>query len=271
MFAGRVAIVTGGASGIGKAVSRELSSRGVRVVVADVNESGARAAAAELGGDTASAAGVDVCDRAAVRSLVEETAAAHGRLDFIFNNAGIAVIGDALDMAAEDWDRLVDVNVRGVVHGVEAAYPLMVRQGFGHIVNTASMAGLTPVPGFTGYALTKHAVVGLSISLRAEAVRYGVRVSAVCPGLVRTSIIDHAKMLGITDRAAAIAQTPIKMYSVEGCARTIVSGVERNRAIITYTPEARLLWSLYRLSPTLAIWLAGRAAASTPLLARRSG
>jgi len=270
VFSGKVAIVTGGASGIGRALSRELSSRGARVVMADVNEAGVRAAAAENGA-AASGVGVDVCERDAVRALVEDTAAAQGRLDFIFNNAGIAIIGDAVDMAAEDWDRLIDVNIRGVVHGVEAAYPLMVRQGFGHIVNTASVAGLTPVPGFTGYALTKHAVVGLSTSLRAEAARYGVRVSAVCPGLVQTSIVDHAKMLAITDRNAALEQTPLKLHSVEGCARTIADGVERNRAIITYTGEARAMWTLYRLAPSLAIWLAGRAAARTPLLMRRAG
>ena len=272
VYSGKVAIVTGGASGIGKAVSRELLSRGVRVVIADVNEAGAAAAATELGGGgQVRAARLDVCEAGAVRALVEETAAAHGRLDFIFNNAGIAILGDAADMSAEDWDRLIDVNIRGVVHGVAAAYPVMIRQGFGHIVNTASLAGLTPVPGFTGYAMTKHAVVGLSISLRAEAARYGVRVSAVCPGLVQTSIIDHAKMLGITDRAEAIAQTPLKMHSVEGCARTIADGVERNRAIITYTGAARALWAIYRLSPRLAIFAVSRAAARTPVLKRRTG
>lgn len=269
VFSHKVAIVTGAASGIGKAVARELLSRGARVIVADRNESGAAAAVAELASlGPLSAAHVDVRDFAAVRELVERTAAEHGSLDFMFNNAGIAVIGDAVDMSADDWDDLIDVNIRGVVHGVRAAYPLMVRQGDGHIVNTASVAGLTPVPGFTGYAMTKHAVVGLSTSLRAEATRYGVRVSAVCPGLVQTSIVDNARLLGIQDREKALAETPLKLHSVEACARTIAEGVERNRPIITYTRAARFMWALYRLSPRLALRFAGKAAERTPLLTR---
>ena len=125
---------------------------------------------------------VDVTDAVAVQRLVDGTVAREGRLDLLFNNAGIAVFADARDTSLEDWNRLIDVNLRGVVHGVAAAYPLMVRQGSGHIVNTASAAGLLPSPANIAYAATKHAVVGLSLTLRAEAVHHGVGVSVICPG-----------------------------------------------------------------------------------------
>src|SRR5438552_680116 len=162
-FAGKIAIVTGGASGIGRAVGAQLVRHGARVVLADINGDSARATAEAFG--AASAATVDVTDAAAVEQLVTNTVAAHGRLDYLFNNAGIAIMGEARNMTLADWTHLIDVNLRGVVNGVVAAYPAMLRQGFGHIINTASLAGLVPTPGATGYATTKHAVVGLSTSL----------------------------------------------------------------------------------------------------------
>jgi NADP-dependent 3-hydroxy acid dehydrogenase YdfG len=93
---------------------------------------------------------IDVRDQEKMHALVKETAATHGRLDYIFNNAGIAIFGETQELSGDDWTRLIDVNIRGVVHGVQAAYPIMIKQGFGHIVNTASLAGLAPSPGFTG-------------------------------------------------------------------------------------------------------------------------
>src|SRR5262245_27437664 len=128
VFTNKVAIVTGGASGIGKALGAELVRRGAHVVLADLNAEGAAAAAASISSSVATAAALDVTDAEAVRRLIEETAAARGRLDLLFNNAGIAVMGDARQMTLADWNRLVRVNVLGVIHGVAAGYPLMVRQ-----------------------------------------------------------------------------------------------------------------------------------------------
>ena len=99
-------------------------------------------------------------------------------------------------MSLDDWYQLFDVNVRGVVHGIHAAYPLMIAQGHGHIVNTASVSGLIPSPGMGAYSATKHAVVGLSRALRVEAAQHGVKVTAVCPGLVQTPIVEHMKISG---------------------------------------------------------------------------
>jgi NAD(P)-dependent dehydrogenase (short-subunit alcohol dehydrogenase family) len=254
VFADKVAIVTGGASGIGRAIGEQLASHGARVVLADRNAEGAAQVAGGLvsAGHRASAATVDVIDASAVQALVQATAAAHGRLDYLFNNAGVAVAGEVRDMALADWDRLIDVNVRGVVHGVVAAYPLMIQQGFGHIVNTASAAGLGPTPGFTAYATTKHAVVGLSTSLRGEAARRGVRVSVVCPGFIDTPLLTTSPLLNI-DREAALKFMKFRLTSVEECARALLRGVSRNRGIIVITPVARMGWVLYRYAPRLTL------------------
>jgi len=189
----RVAIVTGAASGIGRALAGALVTRGDTVVVVDIDGAGAERAAGELarrGPGTATPAVVDVRDAGTVQALVDQVRDRHGRLDVMVNNAGIGVGGEASELTLAHWERVIDVNLRGVVHGVHAAYPVMIAQRSGHIVNTASLAGLVPSPWLTPYAMTKHAVVGLSLSLRAEAAAHGVRVTAVCPGVVDTPMLD---------------------------------------------------------------------------------
>ncbi len=256
-FQGRVALVTGGASGIGAALGSALVDAGAQVVLADVNAAGAQRVAdalANQGGATAIA--LDVSDREAFAAAATDVVERFGAIDYLFNNAGVAVIGNTLDMASADWDRLLDVNVRGVIHGIEAVYPRMVEQpdrgGWrGHIVNTASIAGLVPAPGFTGYAMTKHAVVGLSVSLREEARRHNVRVSAVCPSIIGTPMADGARLLGeerrLLDRTARRPRFPDADY----CARKALAGVRRNRALIPVTPAAHIGWRLYRIWPGL--------------------
>ena len=182
-YGGAVAIVTGGASGIGRALGEELARRGAAVVLADRQAGLAAEVAAGIvdRGGTAEAAELDVRDAEAVTRLVNRVAEECGRLDYLFNNAGIGVAGEVRHYRPGDWDLVLDVNLRGVAHGVEAAYPLMVRQGFGHLVNTASMAGLLPSPGLASYSTAKHAVVGMSLAIRAEGADLGVRCSAFCP------------------------------------------------------------------------------------------
>src|SRR4051794_36566564 len=165
-FAGRSAIITGGASGIGQALGACLASAGARVVLADVDGAAAARAtdairAADRGASVISRT-VDVRDADAVERLVDDVAGRYGALHLLFNNAGISMGGPSHELTAAHWDRMIDVNLRGVVHGVLAAYPRMIEQGFGHIVNTASGAGLAAPPLVLPYATTKHAVVGLS-------------------------------------------------------------------------------------------------------------
>jgi NAD(P)-dependent dehydrogenase (short-subunit alcohol dehydrogenase family) len=238
-FTAKVAIVTGGGSGIGEAVCLDLGRRGARVVVADINGDDAQrvADAITADGGQATARRVDVSAEPDIRRVIEETVAAHGRLDYLFNNAGIAVVGDARDLALDQWRRVVDVDFYGVLHGTLAAYPIMVRQGYGHIVNTASAAGLVPSPGNTPYCAAKHAVVGFSLSMRYEAADLGVKISTVCPGFVRTRIYENTVMVNIP--RALIVRQARRMMPADQAARAILRGVQRNRALIVFPGSIR--------------------------------
>ena len=248
-FSDRTAIITGAASGIGLALSRELCARGAVVVMADKDAAGLAAAMTSLGapGLRAASAVVDVTDAAAVKRLVDDVAARHGRLDYLFNNAGISVVGDARDLSLEDWRVVININLFGTVHGVVAAYPVMAKQGFGHIVNTASLAGLVPSPGQITYTASKYAVVGLSDTLRVEGKDLGVKVSVVCPGLLDTPLVRNIRPIRI-DRQELLRLLP-GLMDPERCAREILRGVERNKALILVTPMAKWFWWINRISP----------------------
>ncbi len=250
---GKVAIVTGAGSGIGEAISLELGRRGARVIVADIDEDAAeRVAAAITGsGGQATASRVDVSREQDITRLVEDTAAAYGRLDYQFNNAGIAIGGDARDLTLGQWRRVLDVDLYGVLYGTLAAYPIMARQGFGHIVNTSSGAGLVPTPLNAPYSTAKHGVVGLSLSLRYEGADLGVKVSVVCPGFVRTNIFDSAVMVNMPREPANRAPGRITMMGAAQAARVILDGVARNRAVIAFPGYMRLAWRVSCLFPRL--------------------
>jgi len=262
----RIVIVTGGASGIGRSLCRAFAAAGDHVVVADLDRVGAERVAAELTAaraGSAVAAALDVRDAPAVAALVTATHQRHGRLDVMVNNAGIGVGGEVEELTVAHWDRVIDVNLRGVVHGVAAAYPLMVAQGFGHLVNTASLAGLVPAPLLAPYAATKHAVVGLSLSLRAEAAAHGVKVTAVCPGFTDTPILDSAgpadlppTRLSSTARQTVTAS--MALYSPDALAGDVLRGIERNRALVVAPRSARVAWRLQRLAPSLVAREAAR-------------
>jgi len=253
---GQVAVITGGASGIGRAFAAELVAGGASVVLADINGELAEQTADELG-DRARARTVDVRDAAAVKEVVEETARDYDGIDIMFNNAGIAIFGETLDTSLDDWNRTIDINVKGVVNGIMAAYPKMVEQGSGHILSTASLAGLAPSPALAAYSGAKHAVVGMSTSLRAEACQYGVKVSAVCPGLIRTPLIENAEMRKL-DRHSLLGAMPFKFATAQYCARKIVRGMRKNKPVIVVTGHARLIHGAYRVFPGLVHWVARR-------------
>lgn len=254
-------IVTGGASGIGRALGAELFRAGAHVVLADQDLRAATTATeilrAELpgGGGSVSAVGLDVRDLGGVKSLVDEVTATHGRLDYLFNNAGISMGGASHEMDAAAWGRTIDVNLGGVVNGVLAAYPRMVDQGFGHIVNTASAAGLAPTVMALAYGTTKHAVVGLSTTLRPEAAVHGVRVSALCPGAVDTPILDQGHPDDLPPRPPSLtgreymSLVGLKPMPPDAFARRAMRGVRRNRAVIVVPGSVRAIWYLQRFAP----------------------
>lgn len=249
---GKIAIVTGGGSGIGEALSKELAKRGAHVVVADVDFASADRVGRSIAaaGGHAEARRTDVSSEREVRDLIEQVAAKYGQLDYLFNNAGIAIGGDARDLTPEQWRRVLDVDLYGVLYGTLAAYPVMVGQGFGHIVNVASVTGLVPQPINAPYATAKHGVVGLSLSLRLEGVDLGVRVSVVCPGYVKTNIYENVELVGV-DRAV-VTRSPIRGIDATKAAGVILDGVARNQSVIVFPGVFRWAWRAYRLVPSLA-------------------
>ncbi|MFA5889818.1 MAG: SDR family oxidoreductase [Actinomycetota bacterium] len=251
----KVAIVTGGASGIGEALSKELGKRGAIVYVTDIDEGRAKDVASSIvaSGGTAESFALDVSSEEQVAGLIGDIASKHGRLDYMFNNAGMAVGGELRDLDMSQFRRVLDVNLWGVINGTYAAYKIMERQGHGHIVNVASMVGLVPVPMETAYVTSKHAVVGLSNSLRVEGAALGVRVSVVCPDFIKTRFYTSSRHVNV-DEDKLIAQIPSFFFtSPERCARVILRGVNRNRGIITIGIYVRLLWRLYRTSPRMVM------------------
>jgi NAD(P)-dependent dehydrogenase (short-subunit alcohol dehydrogenase family) len=242
-FARKVALITGAGSGIGRELALQLGQLGATVVATDLDAGLAEATARASGGH---AHGLDVRNQGAFTDLVTQARATHGRIDYLFNNAGVALSGEQREVVREDWDRVLGVNLFGVINGVTAVYPIMLEQGHGHIINTASLAGLTPFPMAAIYAASKHAVVGLSISLRAEAASHGVRVSALCPGFIETPIYDHAKRYKAS-AAQLVAALPVRPHPVYKTVRGILRGVQRNDALILVPAHARLLYWAYLL------------------------
>ena len=262
-LAGATAIVTGAASGIGRALAGELAGRGCEVVLADLQVALAKevAAAIRAAGGKARAVRIDVTDFPAMKRLVKETVRRTSRLDYIFNNAGIAIGGGVNLYGIKDWNKVIDVNIRGVINGIQAAYQIMLEQGFGHIVNTASMAGLMPGPGNTVYTMTKYGVVGLSLSLRGEAALMGVRVSVICPGVIQTPILEgggrYGKMLiEIPPEEMRRLFERLRPMPPHVFARKVLDAVAKNKAIIIFPRWWRVFWWINRLSPALGISLA---------------
>ncbi|MEW5809853.1 MAG: SDR family oxidoreductase [Actinomycetota bacterium] len=275
-LARKVAFITGGASGIGAALSEALGAAGAHVWIADRQVEAAELVARRLrdAGATAHAVALDVRDAAAFEAAITETVQTSGRLDYLFNNAGIGIGGEVDALTLEDWTDIIDVNLKGVVHGVAAAYPVMIAQGGGHIVNTASMAGLITTSAQAGYAATKHAVVALSKTLRVEAAAHHVQVSVLCPGVVRTPILsggEYGRNRTLSRESLIKLGEALRPIEPDEFATQALRGVLRNQAIIVVPRWWKALWYLERLSPTLSMRTAAialkrtRAVASAPL------
>lgn len=249
MFTGKQAIVTGAGSGIGAALCRALSMAGAEVVCTDIDEAAAAGTAEPLG---ARWSRLDVTDGAAVAECVDEVVERAGRIDLMFNNAGITWGGDTELLTLDQWNAIIDVNIRGVVHGVAAAYPVMVKQGHGHIVNTASMAGLAAAGQITSYVMSKHAVVGLSLALRSEAAGRGVGVLAICPTAVETPILDKGSVGGFVGRDFyRMGQRSTTFASADDLAADTLRAIENNKALLVWPRQARMAWRFARYAPGL--------------------
>jgi NADP-dependent 3-hydroxy acid dehydrogenase YdfG len=257
---GKIAFVTGGASGIGAALATKLVDAGAEVWIADRQIGPAQELAQRLnsGGGKAHAIELDVRSYPSFERAVAEAVQQSGRIDYLFNNAGIAVGGEVDSYTLDDWNDVFDVNLHGVVHGIQAVYPIMIRQRSGHIVNTASMAGLVAAPGSASYTATKHAVVALSKALRLEAERHGIKVSVLCPGAIRTPILTggtYGRMTkaGATDEDLLKFWEPFRPMAPEKFAERALRAVLRGDAIIVVPAWWKALWYLDRLSPAVSM------------------
>ncbi|AZB42308.1 SDR family oxidoreductase [Bacillus sp. FJAT-42376] len=243
----KVAIVTGGASGIGRALCLELSRQGAAVIIADINETEGKKAQAAITGSAF--VYCDVKDLRCMEKIIHETYTNYGRIDYLFNNAGVALYGEFSDMNMTHWKKTMDVNVWGVIHGTQIAYAIMKKQGFGHIVNTASAAGLGPSPFSAVYSATKHTVVGLTTSLHYEAEAYGVKVTALCPAFVDTPILNKAEAVKL-DKSLIMEQfKKQKMMSPERFAKIALKGVHQNKTIICPMPLRKTMDVFFTLFP----------------------
>ncbi|MCP5532409.1 MAG: SDR family oxidoreductase [Akkermansiaceae bacterium] len=250
-FDGRVAVVTGAGSGIGRELALLLRDSGARVHACDRNEGAIRPLA-----ETPSAPGsitphvLDVADGRAVTSVFRRIEEEEGRIDFLFNNAGITLLGESHLLSFDLWKSLLDINLMGVVHGIQAVYPSMVRQGRGHIINTASVAAVTGYATSVAYAGSKAAILELSRSLGSEAEGHGVRVSAACPGYVNSGIFSQERIVG-SDRDHVVGNLPVAMLPPRTAARMLLEGVVRKQREIIFPTTARMFCFLGRWFPFL--------------------
>jgi len=259
-MSGKIAFVTGGASGIGAALTTKLVDGGVEVWIADRQIGPAQELAQRLnsGGGKAHAIELDVRSYPSFERAVAEAVQRSGRIDYLFNNAGIGIGGEIDSYTLDDWNDVFDVNLRGVVHGIQAVYPIMIRQRSGHIVNTASMAGLVAVPGEASYTASKHGVVALSKALRLEAERHGIKVSVLCPGAIRTPILTGGRYgrmtkTGISDEGLLKFWEQFRPMAPEKFAERALRAVLRGDAIIVVPAWWKAQWYLERLSPALSM------------------
>jgi NAD(P)-dependent dehydrogenase (short-subunit alcohol dehydrogenase family) len=243
---GKVAVITGGGSGIGASLARACGAAGMRVVVVDVNEERATAVAAELPGGTAVARTVDVSDAASVAALADFAFETFGAVHLLCNNAGVSPAGRIWDFTDDEWQWLLGVNVRGVANGIRSFVPRMIDQGEGHIVNTGSGASFVATVRLGPYCATKHAIVGLSEALRYELDCTSIGVSVLVPAGVNTNIGDSMVRPSVTDPDAiaddftvltgALYPTSLEMIEPDVVAEVTLVGVREGWDYIVMGP-----------------------------------
>lgn len=270
-FDGRVAVVTGAGSGIGRALATDLAGRGARLAISDVDTDGLAATreACEAAGADVHAATLDVTDREAVFAYADEVESYFGRVDLVVNNAGVALAALATEQTMEDLDRIIDVDWWGVAHGTQAFLPRLIASGDGALVNISSIFGMVAVPGQSAYNAAKFAVRGYTEAIAQEARMEGLPITVHCvhPGGILTNIARNAHVRGDwVDLQPAFDR--IAHTTPEHCAKVILRGVVRGRARIFVGLDAR---ALHVVQQTLGVAGLGLIRHITSRLVQRSG
>jgi len=250
-FKEAVVLINGGASGIGKELAYQLGELGSQIIVADRNGSAAKHVYKELisRGVSANYKKVEMTDASAVKELVDSVLKEYGRIDYVFNSAGIFMGGEFRDTPIEKWEAVAANNINAIMNGTHFAYQVMLKQKHGAIINFGSAAGLHPVPAMGIYGSTKYAIVGLSLALRNEAKDFGVNVSVVCPTVVDTPLYDTAIYNKVT--IEKLSKRRQSLQKPDTAARRIIKGVARNRATIHTSFGTKVTSAVYRVAPWL--------------------
>lgn len=249
----KVAIVTGGASGIGKEICLYLAERGAKVIIADINYELAKELESliNLNGGDGKAIKIDVSNSVEIEAMISEIYERYSKIDLLINNAGIGINGEFQDMTLDDWKRIFDINFWGVLFGTYYVYPIMMKQGFGQIVNVSSLAGLLPAGLMTSYVASKHSVVGFTLSLRSEAKQYGIKVNALCPGFIETPIHDASPNVSDFLNSDKNKRPKNKYPTAQECVKLMMRGIKKDKAIIISPYKHKVYWWLYRMFPGL--------------------
>ncbi|WP_280258967.1 SDR family oxidoreductase [Nocardia abscessus] len=266
-FDDQLVVITGGGSGIGRATALALARRGAEIVLSDIDLAAAKETAELIAAEhgVAHAYHLDVADEAEMQAHAATVLDNHGVPDILINNAGIGQAGAFFETSAADFDRVLRINLGGVVNGCRAFGPAMAERGLGgHIVNLSSMAAYSPQQGFSAYSTSKSAVFMFSDCVRAELAARGISVHTICPGIVHTNIVARTRFSGVSAEEEKRKQERydnlyrIRRYGPEKVAEQIVRALQRNRSIVPVTPEAHLQYHFGRLAPAVVRFLAAR-------------
>ncbi|MFC7504586.1 SDR family NAD(P)-dependent oxidoreductase [Nocardioides sp. CPCC 206347] len=254
-FKNKVVVITGAGSGIGRALALNFAGKGARLALSDVNEAGLAetvALAEKAGAPDVHSARLDVADRAAFVAYAKDVADHFGQVNVVINNAGVALAGNAVDLAYDDMDWIVGINFWGVVHGTKEFLPYLIESGDGHVVNLSSLFGLLAIPGQSAYNATKFAVRGFTEALREEMLIAGhkVGVTSVHPGGIKTGIARNARVSDKEDKAATAKLFDEKLAKMtpERAAEIIIKGITKNQARVLVGLDAHALHNFQKFT-----------------------
>jgi len=259
-FRGKVVVITGAGSGIGRATAFAFANEGANLVLVDKFQERLDEVKKEIEQKSVRVwrKQVDVSDKAQMEALGEFVIAQAGGVDILFNNAGVTVGAKIEDMSLDDWEWVIKTNLWGTIYGIHFFLRYMIKQRYGHIVNTSSIFGLASVPGQGAYAMTKFGIVGMSEALRAEVRKYNIGVSVICPGVINTRVVVDGRMKlregsrANKERVANLYKT--RGWSPERVAKAVLKAVRKNKAVVPVGPEAWVQWFGKRISQNLYNW-----------------